>query len=473
MKKENVIKVTLIISIVILLSLISFVGIYMKKTNQYLNIMPEYELGMDVGQRRVVTLKVNKGTSTTIYDEKGKKVSSIPEGADESKYKKEEKVINPDNVLTEENYENAKKVIEKRLDKAKADDYTIKYSKATGDIIVELPENDNTSEVVGILTATGRFELVSEDTEEVLLSNKDFKKAQVSYYNGESSTDVYVTIELNKEGTKKLKDISNTYVDTVEKVTAVNEETGKEETKENTVSKKVILRLDWPNTQTGNLEYKDVITQSFTSEMSDGTFQLKIGTAKTQDMLQEYYNQGMKIASVLNSGLSEIKYEVDGNEVLGTEITKMQSTAVVVTIIAVFVVASIFIIIKYKSLGILGTISNVGMIASMLIFVRLTKSVITLASLTAIVSIIIINTIIIAKLIKEVKASDNQKGAIWKGVLKAIDILVILLIISVVFIFMTKQVIVSTGMVMFWGIISIILTNLLFTKPLLLAVNKD
>lgn len=473
MKKENVIKITLIISIVILLSLISFAGIYMKKTNKYVDIMPKYHLGMDIGQKRVVTLKVNKGTSTVIYDENGKKVSSIPEDADESKYKKEEVIINKDEVLTEENYKKTKNIIEKRLERINVEDYTIKYSKSTGDIIVELPENDKTNEAVNILTATGRFELVSEDTEEVLISNNDLKKAKVSYYNENNATTVYLIVELNKEGAKKLKDVSNTYVDTVEKVTTVDEATGEETIKDNTISKKAILRLDWPNSYTGNLEYSDVITQSFSSEMSDGTLQLRVGTATNDEMLEDYYNQAFQISSILNSGLSEVKYEVDGNEILETEITKMQITIAIVTLIAIFAIVSLIIIFKYKLLGILGTISNISMIACMLILIRLTKVTIAITALPSIISVVIVNTFVIVSLIQKVKNSDNSKSNIWKAILQTIDILVVLLIISVALIFMFSEAIVSAGMIIFWGIISMIITNLVFTKPLLLAVNKD
>ena len=129
LKKGNAVKVVLIISIIVLILLISFVGIYVKKTNKYENIIPNYNLGMDLGQKRVITLKVNSGKKTIIYDKDGKEVSSIPEGEDESNYKKEEVIINPEEKLTEENYKKAKNIIEERLKKVKVDGYSIKYSK--------------------------------------------------------------------------------------------------------------------------------------------------------------------------------------------------------------------------------------------------------------------------------------------------------------------------------------------------------
>lgn len=471
MKKENVIKTILIISIVILLSIISFVGIYVKKANKYENVMPDYKLGMDLGERRVVTLKVQSGTSTITYDENGNEVSNVSE--DESSYTQKEVEINSEELLNAENYKKAKNTIEKRLKKLDIDDYTIKYSEETGDIIVELPENDMTDNAVDILTATGKIEMVSEETEEVLLSNNDFKKAKVSYYNGDSSTTVYLTIELNKEGKQKLQEISNTYVDTVEQVITTDEETGEETTSEETISKKVILRLDWPNSQTGDIKYSDVITQSFESEMSGGILQLPIGTATTNEMLQSYYEIAFQISSILNSGLVPVQYEIDGNEILGSEVTNIQILIPIIMVCVIFAVVSLVIIFKYKTLGLLGTISNISMVACLLIFIRLTKVTILTTAIPAITSIIFANTIIIIKLIQSMKDTDNSKKSIWKAILEMIDLLIVILVVAVTFIFMFNESIVAAGMIMFWGIISIIMTNLLFTKPLLLAVSKN
>lgn len=520
MKKGNAVKVVLIISIIVLILLISFVGIYVKKTNKYENIIPNYNLGMDLGQKRVITLKVNSGKKTIIYDTDGKEVSSIPEGEDESNYKKEEVIINPEEKLTEENYKKAKNIIEERLKKVKVDGYSIKYSKTSGDIILELPNNDRTDDVVNTLTPTGKFEMVSEATGKELLSNSDLKKATIAYANGQTqsgsqATSVYVIVQLNKEGTKKLKEITNTYVETNDEEnntttnntttnnttanntttnnttnnttknnTTKNNTTKNNTTKNNTTtnnttnndttkeSGKVILRLDWPNSYTGNIEYTDVTTQAFDSQIKDGKLQLNIGTATTNEKLQEYYNQAMQVSSILNSGLNEIEYEIDRNEIIGTEITQMQINITICVLSVLFAIMSIVMIIVLREYGIIGTIVNIAMVACSLIFVRLTKVVVGVSAIPAIVSIVVVNTLIILKLIKSIKYSENKKTAIWHAILESIDILIVLLVIAVTCTFTVNEMIASAGMIMFWGIISIILTILLFARPLLLAVNK-
>ena len=516
MKKENAVKTVLIISIIILISLISFVGIYVKKTNKYENIIPNYNLGMDLGQKRVVTLKVNKGKKTIIYDKDGKEVSSIPEGEDESNYKKEEVIVNPEERLTQENYEKAKNVIEERLKNIKIDGYSIKYSKTSGDIVLELPNNDNANDVVNTLTPTGKFEMVSEATGKELLSNSDLKKATIAYANGQTqsgsqATNVYVIIQLNKEGTKKLKEITNTYVETSdeENNTTTNNTTTNNTTKNNTTknnttknnttknnttknnttknnttknnttnnnttkeSGKVILRLDWPNSYTGNIEYTDVTTQAFDSQIKDGKLQLNIGTATTNEKLQDYYDQALQVTSILNSGLNEIEYDIDRDEIVGSEVTQMQINITICVLSILFAIMSMIMIIALKEYGIVGTIVNVSTIACVLIFVRLTKVIIGISAIPAIVSIVLINTLIILKMVKSIKYSENKKTAIWNAILESIDILIVLLVIAITFTFTINEMVASAGMIMFWGIISIIPTILLFARPLLLAVNK-
>ena len=78
--------------------------------------------------------------------------------------------------------------------------------------MIEIPENDNTDNVVSNIGTTGKFEIIDADTEEVLMDNSDIKSAKVMYGAASatsSGTSVYLDIEFNKEGTGKLKDISN------------------------------------------------------------------------------------------------------------------------------------------------------------------------------------------------------------------------------------------------------------------------
>ncbi len=461
MKKTNVLKITLIISIVILLTLIAFAGIYVKKANQYVNKVPEFKLGMDLSSKRVITLKPETGTRTTIYDENGNTVSSIPEDADESKYTKETTEINPESVLNEKNYEKEKAVIEKRLDNLKAEGYTLRLDKNSGDIIVEIPDNDNASKYASALTATGRFELVDEDTKEVVLSESSLKKAKVIYSNDEerNTTAVFIACELDKAGKKKLEEMRNTYVSTTTKV----EETGEEKT----VEKKVDLKMDWQSSN-GSYALTDRGEYSLKAFTANGICYLPIGESDKKDKVQDYYDVAFVITSALNSGKTEVEYKIDGTEVLKTDITKNQMIMAVGIMLAVFIVVLIVMVIKYKALGVLGAFANIGMVSLTIIFIKIAKITVTISFIPAMIAITLVNTLVIIKLINKIKTAENKKNAFWKGILETVDYFVVLLTVAIVFIFMAQEAVVSCGMIMFWGIISMFVVNLLVTRTLLI-----
>ena len=59
-------KIALITLLIILLSLISFVGLFVQDTKFMKNKVPEYILGMDLDGYRAITLKVSDEKETVI-----------------------------------------------------------------------------------------------------------------------------------------------------------------------------------------------------------------------------------------------------------------------------------------------------------------------------------------------------------------------------------------------------------------------
>lgn len=72
-------------------------------------------------------------------------------------------------MLTEENYKEVKSIIEKRLKKSNIQDYNISVNNITGDITLEIPEDENTDTVISNLNTIGKFEIIDTDTNEVLI----------------------------------------------------------------------------------------------------------------------------------------------------------------------------------------------------------------------------------------------------------------------------------------------------------------
>ena len=200
----------LTVIIIILLALVSFVGIYVTDKNSMKNVIPEYQLGMDINGARNIVIKVDDSTETKKYDANG---NLLTDSSNNDEYVEEvEEPVNSTEMLTAENYKAVRDIIKERLDYMQVEGYLLRYDESTGEINLELPENSSTDYIAQYTITKGEFKVSDNDTSEVLLTNDDVKSAKVQYNTGSTGTTVYLTIEFNKEGTKKLQDISNTYV---------------------------------------------------------------------------------------------------------------------------------------------------------------------------------------------------------------------------------------------------------------------
>ena len=222
-------KMLTIVLVVILITMIAFGGIYIQKQNRMENIIKNYSYAMDLKGARNIRLKVNQENKTVIKDSEGKEVESSEDLTDdkikEKGYTKEEIPYNSQESQKEENYKESKRIIEERLKSLKITDYNIKIDESTGDILLEIAENDNTDSIVSNIGTVGKFEIIDSETKEVLMDNNDIKLANVMYGSSNSSTTssssgttVYLNIEFTKEGAKKLEDISSKYVKTLNKI---------------------------------------------------------------------------------------------------------------------------------------------------------------------------------------------------------------------------------------------------------------
>ena len=170
------------IVIILLLSLISFVGIYVKDKNTMKNVIPEYKLGTDLYGARNILIKVDDSTTTKKYDSDGNLVKDSSDGDENNENITEvEEKGNPDELRTADNYEAVKNIIEARLKYMKVEDYLLRFDESTGDISLEVSENSNTDYIAQYTITKGEFKIVDNDTSEVLLTNADLKEAKVQY----------------------------------------------------------------------------------------------------------------------------------------------------------------------------------------------------------------------------------------------------------------------------------------------------
>ena len=449
------VKITTIILAIILISLVAFGGVYIKTQNRMEDKVKEYSFGRELNGGRIIELKVKE----------------------ESDEEEETTTQNSDD-LTVENYETVKNTIEKRLKSLSAQDYTISLNKKDGTIRVELPEDERTDDLAYYLVASGKVELKEKDTSTELLNESMVKKVQYTYKtNTDGAYQVYLEILLTKDGQSKIEEIKNDYallateIEEIEKKdksttdstedTTTTEETdtttentdGTDENKEET---KKVAKLSLAGTEYDieSLEKNKIIVK-IGSETSNNT------------SVNNNIAKAAEIAMLVNSGKYPIEYEAKTNKLVYSDISKEQLIYFALIIAILLVVVFIVFTVKYKTKGLLSSISCVGFIAILSLLLRYTNVNISIEGIGAIILTILIDLKLNQIMLNKMKTMNVVNEATVSSYKEIFSKLIPIMIITLVFCFSGWANLSSFGMIMFWGLILVAVYNVIFTKTLL------
>ncbi len=437
----NMLKRTAIILIIILICFISFIGIYQKKLNKMENIIPEYLLGMEYGEKRVVRLDVDLGTKTIYYDENGNEIEHIHEdGEDEESIISEEVLVNKEEAKTKENFEKTKSILKKRLKDMGAGEYHIRQDDG-GNFAIELLEDDYTDAYIQVLATKGTFLIADSTTGERLLGNNNIKNAQMVTYQDETGyVTAYLVVNFDEEGTKKLEEISNTYI----------EQTDEEG---NTTTKNVLIMLDG----------QTLLNTYFGQTMSTGELQIPIGEeTNSGEELAAYMLQGQQIATVLRHGELPLTYEIGYNNTLSSSFTENNIQVAIIAIAIIIAMMVIYLILIYKVKGILAAFTWIGFIAVLLLALRYANCIFTPSCIVAIAIVSIWEFIFVNALIRNKEDKEFIKLLVHYAI-----IAIPMYIISIVATFDTAIAINSFGTALFWGNTLMVLYNLIVANNLI------
>ena len=435
MKKNNGLKLTILVICIILISLISFVGIYKLQGGSIKNIMPEYTTSKELNGTRLITFKVDTS------NKEDSKTTATTDGSDDENTEKTP--VNSQEVLTEENYELAKNIMKKRLDQFNIINYDLRVDKTTGTIALEVGEDGQIDDILAYLLSQGNFTITDTDSGEVLLDNSKIKETKTMYYNGTSGTNVYLDIIFNEEGKSKLEEISKTYVET-------------KDDEGNSTKKTITIKLD----------DETITTTYFGQTMSNGELPLTVGSASNDsNTIKNYLVQAGELAIVLNNGINPIAYTIGTNEYVAPIITPDTLNKIIISALVVLAVMIVYLVIRYKTLGIISALSMVGYIALYLITVRFTDTIISLEAIAAIAISILLEFVFVQAIAKAIKKdSANATKTINKELIKNISVQAPLYIMAIVFVFVEWETIKSFGLALFWGLIVSLVYNLIITK---------
>ena len=455
-KKVKLLKSITIVLFIIAISLISFVGVFRSKLNFKENIVPKFKYGMELGGNREFkfTLDTASEEKNIYVDENGNYKGTVVEEANSDTeisldttaqesadvvaeeevskvpYSTEAKIIkaNENNVLNEEAFEKTKAIIQKRLEAVQIPEYNIRLNTITGDLVLEVPNDDYAEEAYNLSIEQGKFEMIDAETGVVLLDNSHVKKAQ-ALYTANGSYQVYLEIDFTDEGAEILKDISKKYVQTTD-------ETG------TTTEKAVELRLDDTT----------LLKTYFGEELNQGILQITMGNATTDyETFIDSYKSAQQFANIVKFGKTPNKLALTSDNFVQSQITDQKVMYAEILYAVLLFVISVVLVIKYKKDGLFGAIASIGYIAVTMLIVRYTNVTITLNSIIAILGITAINYVFIFDFLNK-KKTDSPKHAFLEAIKKLNFAIIPLWVVAIIFTFMVHIAISSVGMILFWGL---------------------
>jgi len=445
LKKDGLTKVLLrvtVILLIIIISLISFFGIYKRNLNSWENLLPKYNLSKELGESRTFSFVVDTSTKEADHSD------DEEDTEDGEEHNHEQIPVNDPATLTKESYKKAKKIVEDRLKDFGIIDSTVSVNEETGAVAVTVPYTKMTDYTVSLGTNKGSLEIVDSETKEVLIPRNMVKSATAYYSNVSSSGttqtyDLGVRLQFNSEGQKKLKEISKTYIETTD-------------AEGNSTKKSITIRLNGADRYTTyfspNEEYTYIAVPLYQSV-----------SASEDDMetFNDAYNNCLIAKATINAEELPIVYTVSSGTYFKSNLGENYVRNIVIAIAAILIVVAIWMVIKFKGNGLMMAIIQAGYVAIILLFVRVASVDITLAGLIMILFMALANDVLLCKLDK-----NNKFNEFTRFLLNMIPFIITILVFN----FAKEINIKSVGMTAIWGIFGFAYT---FMTSLLLLKNKN
>ena len=228
------------------------------------------------------------------------------------------------------------------------------------------------------------------------------------------------------------------------------------------------------------IDNETIMTTSFDEPITTGKIQLSVGKASTSsETIQQYATQAKNIATVLDSGNLVIKYDIEKNQYILSDIEKEDLVKIEIAVAIVILVGIIALIVKYRVRGIFAGIAYVGLTAIYMLLVRYTNVIISLESIFGIITVLLLNYLFTHILLENINKTEKEdiENIINKSTVKTYKQffvkIVPICIMVIAFCFIKWIPISSFGMIAFWGILLIAAYNAVVTRTLLKIKTEE
>ncbi|MBR2704137.1 MAG: hypothetical protein IKE91_01570 [Clostridia bacterium] len=434
MKKDYTLKLVLAMLVVVLVSLVSFVGVYRGK-----NLLKGYSLGKDFSKRKVATFSVVETDNETTTQSSEEQTEENAENAENQTGENNEQNQPQSQKDKEKNYNSAKNNIAKRLTAMKSEEFDIRLDEEDGKLVIEVPESMDTNFITEVVTQ-GKVEIKNKSTNEVIADGKVFKDASATLRDETFSMGmqqitkkiVVLNMKLTKDGKKKIVEANPKYTDS----------------EGNETNAEFSIVLD------GEALYSEDAESFISTVEKNSGFELYMGQNDEGEELEKDYQTALAITAIIKCGESPVQYGVDSIELISSSIN-VKAIIIIAAIIGVLMI--VFALYKFKVKGLLSSISLVGLVATILLVLRYTNVKITLFTILGLAIVAIVNYVIVMR-------SLNNGKKLNENFMKVMDLIIPCIIVAIVFCCSPYMQLASFGMTMFWGLIVMCLYNLAIVR---------
>ena len=449
MKKNYTLKITLAMLFVVLVSLVSFVGVYKGK-----NLVKDYSLGKDFSNRKVAVFSVKEETTTQNNTESSATSNENTTDENATSENTASKNTASENTASEntadensntENQENEKKkimkkaktyIIEKRLASLSSNEYDIRLDEDDGTLVIEVPTSMETSYITE-LVSKGKVQIKNKNSTEVIVDSNGFYGASAKLNTTSSSYSnpvVELNIKFTKDAKNAIKNANTKYTDS--------------EGNEQDATFELVLDDE--------TLYSDTAS-NFVETAKNGYLDLALGQSEKTSEIEANYESAQVLVSVINNGEIPVGYEAKSVNIVSSNINVK---SIIIIAIIISAIAFIYAIMKFKSKAVLPMLSLVGLVASILLVVRYTNVKITLFTVLGVAVITIANYALIFKTLKGEKTFKENS-------IEMLNILIPCIIIAIVFCCAPYIQLATLGMTIFWSIIVMYVYNIIITRTLI------
>ena len=471
MKKKtlkNALAKLIVVLLIVLVSLISFLGIHKRNLNTWKSILPDYQFSKELSEIRTFEFSVDTSTKDKSSDENTAEnttgnttenaTNTVAEGTTENtdntanttdtnstNTTAEQVPVNDPAVLTKENYLKTKKIVENRLKDFGIADAEVTVNENNGKLAVSVPYEGTTDYSAALARQKGKIEIIDSETKEVLMGRSMIKKASAYYQqanNNDSATattddtvsyNLGVKLTFTSEGQKKLNELSKTYIETTD-------ENG--ETSQKTITVQIDGEDKYITYFTPDGEYTELAIPLYRSVSADD-----------MDTFNSDYKDCFVTQTILNNDEFPITYKLTSGSFIESDLGENFVKGLSIAGIVLLAIVIVLTIVKNKKDGFCASIIEIGYIAILLLIIRAASVSLTLSGILTIAIMAIVNYFLLLTFMKTEKAIDKLEK------FGNFILTIIPFIITIVVFALGKEVNTqSIGSVGIWGIFGFIYT---------------